>query len=124
MVSKQLRRIMPRLPPKQCSYSMCKDYVTKNGRCDKHQHKAWASSEGKTASERGYGSKWQKIRKQALQRDDHLCQECLKQNIYTQAKDVDHIISKAKGGSDELENLQSLCNPCHKKKTAEERNKD
>ncbi|WP_345945876.1 HNH endonuclease [Psychrobacter sp. Ps4] len=36
------------------------------------------------------------------------------------ATDVDHIINKAKGGSDEPSNLQSLCRKCHLSKTANE----
>ncbi|EHS1339913.1 HNH endonuclease, partial [Escherichia coli] len=37
------------------------------------------------------------------------------------AKTVDHIIPKAHGGTDADCNLQSLCWPCHKAKTARER---
>ncbi len=36
-------------------------------------------------------------------------------------KTVDHIIPKAHGGTDADSNLQSLCWPCHKAKTARER---
>ncbi|MEG9303316.1 HNH endonuclease signature motif containing protein [Psychrobacter celer] len=36
------------------------------------------------------------------------------------ATDVDHIINKAKGGSDDPSNLQSLCRKCHRSKTANE----
>jgi len=31
--------------------------------------------------------------------------------------EVDHIVSKAKGGTDEPGNLQGICEPCHKAKT-------
>ncbi|HIG00963.1 MAG TPA: HNH endonuclease [Myxococcales bacterium] len=34
--------------------------------------------------------------------------------------ELDHIIPLIDGGSHELENLQTLCKPCHKKKTAQE----
>lgn len=34
------------------------------------------------------------------------------------ARDVDHIVPKAKGGADQLDNLQALCAPCHAHKTA------
>lgn len=34
--------------------------------------------------------------------------------------ELDHVVPLIDGGSHELANLQSLCTPCHKKKTAEE----
>lgn len=67
---------------------------------------------------RGYGSAWDRARKQALTRDKHLCQPCLKRGFITEAKAVDHITPKAKGGSDDIENLQAICEECHKDKTA------
>ena len=39
------------------------------------------------------------------------------------ANEVDHKIPKARGGSDYPENLQSLCTPCHREKTAKENGK-
>lgn len=70
--------------------------------------------------ERGYGSAWDKIRPAILQRDMFLCQECKRQGRLTPAKDVDHKIPKAQGGTDNPDNLQSLCRPCHKAKTRDE----
>lgn len=93
----------------------------KGGKCKDHQPEPWKSSGDRTAAQRGYGHKWKKIRKSALVRDGYLCQECLKSNIITPATDVDHILNKKRGGTDALDNLQSLCNPCHIKKTVEER---
>ena len=37
--------------------------------------------------------------------------------------ELDHIVPLIDGGSHELSNLQTLCTPCHKKKTAEEARK-
>jgi 5-methylcytosine-specific restriction protein A len=34
--------------------------------------------------------------------------------------EVDHIVNRARGGLDDEENLQALCIPCHKQKTAAE----
>jgi 5-methylcytosine-specific restriction protein A len=34
--------------------------------------------------------------------------------------DVDHIIPREAGGSDDDENLQGLCHACHSRKTAQE----
>ena len=112
---------MPTLPPKQCSYPNCKEYTTKQGRCDQHQPEPWTTSKGRTASQRGYGYQWTKTRAQALKRDAYLCQVCLKDGIYTQATEVDHIRNKASGGDDSLSNLQSICSTCHKEKTQGER---
>jgi 5-methylcytosine-specific restriction enzyme A len=112
---------MPKAPPRPCPAPRCRNMITKKGRCDDHQPIAWASSIGKTPTERGYGYKWTKLRKSALVRDNHLCQDCLKRGILTPATEVDHILNKARGGADIMENLQSLCKPCHKAKTQRER---
>ena len=93
--------------------------------CDecRARHKGWSmwqSYKGSSKS-RGYGYAWSKLRLKALERDRHLCQMCLKRGIFTTATDVDHIIPLAQGGSDAMENLQSLCHECHKQKTCQER---
>ncbi len=112
---------MPKAAPKPCTQPLCKSYAVKDGRCEQHQRKAWSSNQGKSSAERGYGSKWRKIRERILKRDHYLCQECKRNGITTRATQVDHIINKANGGTDEDSNLQSLCYPCHKAKTIEER---
>jgi len=95
--------------------------ATKKGRCDDHQPIAWQSNEGKSRHERGYGSAWVKIRDRIRTRDNHLCQECLRSGIITQGKQVDHILNKARGGTDDDSNLELLCIKCHKIKTNKER---
>lgn len=70
-----------------------------------------------TQTERGYGHAWRKIRARVLSRDSHLCQEHKRQGKLKQANQVDHIVPKAKGGTDDMDNLQSLCEHCHKIKT-------
>lgn len=70
--------------------------------------------------ERGYGSAWDKVRKLALKRDRHLCIPCLAGGRPTQATQVDHIKPKAKGGTDDMDNLQSICTECHEAKTAQD----
>ena len=81
----------------------------------------WANQSSRHA--RGYGYAWTKARDAALARDQYLCQPCLALGRYTQARAVDHIIPKAKGGDDSPSNLQSICDPCHKAKTAKESGK-
>lgn len=78
--------------------------------------KTWQHSK-QSPHERGYGWAWQKLRKTILERDSYLCQHCLSQDIATTANQVDHIIPKAKGGTDDHDNLQALCKPCHDAKT-------
>lgn len=71
-----------------------------------------------SANERGYGSKWKRIRKLALERDKHLCQDCRDKGRITPATQVDHVKPKAKGGTDDLDNLRSLCREHHDDKSA------
>jgi 5-methylcytosine-specific restriction protein A len=110
---------MPKLPPKPCTQPRCTQYATKDGRCDDHQREAWVHN-GKTASERGYGAKWRKIRNRILKRDGYLCQECKRQGILANGNIVDHIINKAQSGSDDDSNLECICNKCHTIKTKHE----
>ena len=48
-------------------------------------------------------------------REEPLCRRCGEP-----ATDVDHIVSRERGGEDTRENLQALCHPCHSQKTVEE----
>lgn len=63
------------------------------------------------------GHRWALIRDRVLRRDNGLCQMCLRSGRTTAASEVDHIIPDFKGGSDDDENLQSLCHDCHAEKT-------
>lgn len=58
----------------------------------------------------GYGEDWEDLRKAVLERDDHTCQRCREERGPLQ---VHHIIPRSQGGSDTLENLITLCRPCH-----------
>ena len=69
---------------------------------------------------RGYGSAWVKLRARILARDGHLCRACMVNGRVTVATQVDHVLPKSKGGTDDEANLQSLCGPCHKAKTAQD----
>lgn len=70
--------------------------------------------------ERGYGTEWVKARARVLKRDMHLCQPCRQAGRLTEAKAVDHIKPKAKGGTDDDDNLQAICTDCHADKTTRE----
>lgn len=70
-----------------------------------------------SASKRGYGTAWRKLRLQAMRRDHWLCQPCQAKGRVTPATECDHVIPKANGGTDTLNNVQGICAPCHKAKT-------
>ena len=78
----------------------------------------WRAKQGdKTTTERGYGWAWRKARELALQRDCGLCQVCARAGRVTLAAEVDHVVPKFEGGTDDLGNLQGICRACHKLKT-------
>lgn len=60
---------------------------------------------------------WRKARKFALRRDRFTCGRCGRP-----ASEVDHVVELIDGGAPyQLDNLQSMCGPCHDAKTSESR---
>lgn len=72
------------------------------------------------ASVRGYDHRWHKTSKRHL-KTEPLCRLCKAAGFIVAAVLVDHIIPLSQGGTDGPTNRQSLCRPCHAKKTAKER---
>lgn len=66
------------------------------------------------------GHRWRQIRQRILARDCGMCCLCTTRGLLELAEEVDHIVPVWDGGTDEDENLQSLCKPCHRAKTARE----
>lgn len=58
---------------------------------------------------------WRSIRRMALQRDNYLCQECLRKKRITRATEVHHVnpLEDFPELGLEMSNLQSLCWDCH-----------
>jgi 5-methylcytosine-specific restriction protein A len=73
------------------------------------------------STRRTRGTTWQAIRWRILARDCGLCQPCKLAGRTTEATEVDHIAPLEIGGTDAEANLQSICQDCHKAKTARER---
>lgn len=81
------------------------------------KRKPWQHST-QSRHDRGYGTTWDKLRLVILKRDRYLCQcpDCNGgRTRVTPANQVDHIIRKADGGSDDPSNLRSMNRRCHDK---------
>ena len=116
---------MPYAAKKPCAANGCAEVVERGNRwCAKHEQElsGWAQLQRRTGNttQRGYGHAWRKLRSRVLRRDMHLCQECRRNNKLVTGTEVDHIVRKADGGTDDMDNLQTLCKPWHAAKTATE----
>lgn len=116
---------MPIKSPRGCAFSGCPNLTREGVYCDEHralERKKYDGQRG-TSSQRGYGSRWRKLRKMFLNAHP-LCVDPY--GIHAQvgetvpATEVDHIVAKKDGGTDEWSNLQGLCKSCHSRKTARE----
>ncbi|PQP24151.1 HNH endonuclease [Rhodococcus opacus] len=69
----------------------------------------------------GSTAQWRRLRTIVLNRDEHRCQLGLA-CCTGEATEVDHIINRAAGGSDDLENLRAVCQSCHRVLTQRQAN--
>ena len=60
----------------------------------------------------GYPDDWDRIRKRVYERDNYTCQGCGETDTELHAH---HIVPKSDGGSDRMDNLLTLCKPCHER---------
>lgn len=102
-----------------CAYPGCPAIISGSQYCSDHQaiHNV-GDQERLSASARGYDRRWRKIRLMYL-RAHPLCEDIygLHTNGPVASSEVDHIVPKRNGGTDDEENLQALCHVCHSKKT-------
>lgn len=109
---------VPMRPNVPCKHPGCPKLVPYGSHyCEEHE--ALHRDGGRASSgKRGYNSKWQKARKRYL-RANPLCVQCKAEGRLVEATVVDHI--KPHRGDPALfwdeKNWQSLCKPCHDKKT-------
>lgn len=112
---------MTRSAPRPCQYPGC-GVLVPAGRCEKHVRKERAQLDERrgSSSSRGYDYRWRKLRDAHLTQNP-LCVNCAEKGLIEQAEEVDHIVP-FQGKDDRLRldphNLQSLCGPCHRVKTA------
>ncbi len=111
---------VPRFPDHPCAQQGCPRLVPRGKKyCD--EHAGLHPEEVRSASSRGYGSRWQRLSKAYL-RAHPLCAACEKEGRYTKATVVDHITPHR--GDPELfwdqNNWQPLCKHHHDVKTRTE----
>lgn len=116
---------MPYRLPSPCSVPRCPNTATSGSRCNQHarqdkrqKDKAY-DEQRETASQRGYGARWRKLRTWYLSRHP-LCVECGSKGRVVPATDIDHVIPRRKGGTDDEDNLRSMCTRHHSQKTNRE----
>lgn len=108
---------MPIAAPRPCSYAGCRALAVTGGRCADHQRDAWCKKV--TPTKRVTGRRLQAMRA-ALFAAHPLCAECERQGRATLATQRDHITPLAEGGTDDDDNVQGLCEPCHEVKSKAE----
>jgi len=110
---------MPHKMPHPCGAPGCPNTVNNGRYCD--VHKQSVDEPRGTSARRGYGYKWQQLRRMFL-REHPLCADPFSRHggVPPLATDVDHITRKRDGGTDDPSNLQGLCHSCHSMKTRAE----
>ena len=80
---------------------------------------------GRTVSTKFYQSPaWRKLRALKISMNP-FCEKCEAKGIVTQAKEIDHIKPIRQGGEPlAMNNLMSMCTPCHAAKSATEKAKE
>lgn len=110
---------MPSSAHVACSAPGCAAFADYRGKCKNHAvHK---EHERGSRQQRGYDATWNKLRLLVLA-EEPLCRHCRQHDMVTAAEEIDHIIPIRQRPDLRLDrlNLQSLCKPCHSKKTQRE----
>ena len=121
-----LINVMPRGAPTPCRYPGCAQVLSKPGYCTAHQstvHKDYGRRRRAFDPEVDFykSTQWRSVRS-AFLREHPLCGQCQSKGQLRPAVVVDHRTPiKAGGERFEESNLQSLCIPCHNRKSALER---
>jgi 5-methylcytosine-specific restriction protein A len=112
---------MGKAAPRPCTHPGCGVLVHDGGRCPRHVALVRHETDQRRAQSgtRIYGSRWKRARA-AFLRDRPLCTQCGQSGLLRPAIVVDHITPH---GGDmtlfwEQDNWQSMCKPCHDRKTA------
>lgn len=83
---------------------------------------SFADSRRGSRQSRGYGAAWDRLRPAIFARDNYICRcaECTASGRVKPATEIDHVVPKYRGGTDDPSNLQAINRDCHKRKTIAE----
>ena len=115
---------MPPALGKPCAWPTCSTIITQGSHCPAHR-RAYEADDRKTrgtSSQRGYGHRWT-IYRAATLASSPLCVRCLQRNKIASAEQIDHVQPRLLRPDlfwTQL-NHQTLCRPCHERKSAQER---
>ena len=117
---------MPHRAARPCRYPGCPELVRGEDRyCEEHRQQDQADYDAQrgSAAARGYGARWRRLRLMYLAAHP-LCADPdgihAEDSVLVSSNEVHHIVSKRKGGTDAMSNLQALCKPCHSRATSRE----
>ena len=89
---------------------------SRESRCSEHK----LPDRRPSTARRGSSSERAKRRSRTLRRDGYRCVACGVVDKTGAALEADHVVPLEIGGSHDLENMQTLCKPCHAVKTRAE----
>jgi 5-methylcytosine-specific restriction protein A len=101
------------MPFRECT--VCHELVDQ--RSYRHHRAAHTDAARPSARARGYDTAWQHTRADHLELEPW-CRFHRERGEYVPATEVDHVIARRRGGTDDHANLRSLCKPCHSRRTA------
>ncbi len=107
---------MPRKPKKPCKFLGCPN-LTSGNYCNVHAKIAcdnYNRFERSPDVNKRYGRDWKSIRARYVALHP-LCEMCLKEGRLTPVEEVHHKKPVSQGGTNDFENLMSLCKSCHTK---------
>lgn len=111
---------MPRKPNRPGSHPGCPK-LTDGRFCDEHakqEARRYEKFDRDPATRRRYGRAWKRIRDRHIAAHP-LCEQCKSNDTITLAQQVHHIKPLSQGGTNDVDNLMSLCTPCHSRITVE-----
>ena len=114
---------MPSRPLGPCREPGCAASAVQHSRCAPHARvqraTLWDQSARvpRSSTALGYDRQWRR-RRAAYLLVHPFCVWCGALGLTVMATQVDHVVAKSLGGSDDEGNLQGLCAACHARKTA------